>query len=390
MPEPGRKGVEALARFWEVQEAALWGWEGSQVQRPAQRQEGGSPSRRLTPQALPPGAAASPCSGHPTRLRLSNSGSSAGSRTACVGGSGGGCRSATPDWGPLGPPGDRTFHTLLTFVGCVTQPAPGSRAFQATSAKVGAPSLGGAGEDAAGASSQYPSAQRVRLSVPGSLWVSRPQAGPRPACSLPGPPAAPPEAPGPGSEGPGWPASLFSGRPPGTCPESWWLLPGHLPPCPPSGPCVQVALTSTGAINVLRKVLPVRPSSSLMQVRVPVPGDSLALSAFIEHLLYASPRGPCGGRKPGTGGWWARLSFFPDSPCPPPTLPLHASAALALGFWELRSGPWGSHLLPTSTRPSRIRPPALPVGCSCLKAQGGVGAGQGGRPGGRPRGRRAA
>lgn len=46
-----------------------------------------------------PGVAASPCSGHPIRLRPSSSGNSAGSRTACAGGSGGGCPSATPDRG---------------------------------------------------------------------------------------------------------------------------------------------------------------------------------------------------------------------------------------------------------------------------------------------------
>ncbi|KAM5230832.1 mediator of RNA polymerase II transcription subunit 16 isoform 7-T24 [Hipposideros larvatus] len=46
-----------------------------------------------------PGAAVSPCSSHPTRQRLSSSGSSAGLRTACVGGCGGGWPSAAPDLG---------------------------------------------------------------------------------------------------------------------------------------------------------------------------------------------------------------------------------------------------------------------------------------------------
>ncbi|XP_053437477.1 mediator of RNA polymerase II transcription subunit 16 isoform X2 [Nycticebus coucang] len=48
-----------------------------------------------------PGVAVSPCSSHPTGRRQSNSGSSGGSRTACVAVCGGGCPSSTPDPRPL-------------------------------------------------------------------------------------------------------------------------------------------------------------------------------------------------------------------------------------------------------------------------------------------------
>lgn len=200
---------------------ALWRWGCSTCRGPAAGQP--PPPPNLTLPALPPGVAASPCSGHPIRPRPSSSGNSAGSRTACAGGSGGGCPSATPDWGPPGPSRRQNVpHTPRPSSGTSRNGHPGSTAFRALSAKVVSRQRTGQGWTRPEAASWCLSAQPGLLSVPQSLAVV-PGGGPAPcprapgghrdrpvgltaSCTvLPGPPVAPPEAPGPGSEGPGWP-----------------------------------------------------------------------------------------------------------------------------------------------------------------------------------------